>query len=77
MRAGVKITPREKGETRWGDFFAWGEFHARYTIPEEKWGLLVVYQQCDLPRIFYLGKTKAELNLRREVFDEFPLGKSV
>ena len=31
-------------------FLAWGDFHARSrfarsTIPEEKWGLLVVYEQ--------------------------------
>ena len=54
----MKITSREKSETRWGGerelspprylaFLAWGDFHARLrfarsTIPEEKWGLLVV-----------------------------------
>ena len=42
----VNITPREKSETRWGerkcDFHARSRF-ARSTIPEEKWGLLVVY----------------------------------
>ena len=54
----MKITSREKSETRWGGerelspprylaFLAWGDFHARSrfarsTIPEEKWGLLVV-----------------------------------
>ena len=49
----MKITPREKGETRFSlslprlAFLAWGNFHmrsrfARSTIPEEKWGLLVV-----------------------------------
>ena len=53
-RERVKITPREKGETRRGEFspprlsfLEWGDFHtrsrfARSTIPEEKWGLLVV-----------------------------------
>ena len=45
-RACVKITSREKGETRWGAFLAWGDFHAssrfpRSTKAEEKWGLLV------------------------------------
>ena len=45
----VKIIPREKGETRWGEpRLAWDDFHARSrfarsTIPEEKWRLLVVY----------------------------------
>ena len=34
------------------------------------------YQQCDL-RIFYLGKTKPEMNLPREIFDEFAVGKSI
>ena len=41
MRGCVKITPREKGETR-RDFHA----HARFTLStshEEKRGLLVVY----------------------------------
>ena len=66
-QARVRITPREKGETRRWErktrdyrqspsslspprlaFLAWGDFHARSrfprsTIPEEKWGLLVVY----------------------------------
>ena len=53
-RARVKITPREKGETLISlsplrlTFLAWDDFHARsrfacFTIPEEKWGLLVVY----------------------------------
>ena len=53
-RERVKITPREKGETRRGEFspprlsfLEWGDFHARSRfarsiIPEEKWGLLVV-----------------------------------
>ena len=45
-QACVKITSREKGETRWGAFLAWGDFHARSrfarsTKAEEKWGLLV------------------------------------
>ena len=40
----VKITPREKGETRRLAFLTWGDFHAhsrfaRSTVPEEKWGL--------------------------------------
>ena len=50
-RARVKITSREKGQTRWRErklspprylaFLAWGDFHARSrfacsTIPEEK-----------------------------------------
>ena len=45
----MKIIPREKGETRWGEpRLAWDDFHARSrfarsTIPEEKWRLLVVY----------------------------------
>ena len=51
--AGVKITPREKGETRQEaphhvsrlSFLAWRNFHARSrfacsTIPEGKWGHL-------------------------------------
>ena len=37
-RAYMKITPRVS------PFLAWGDFHARSTIPEEKWGLLVVYE---------------------------------
>ena len=53
--ARVKITPRKKGETWWGErkmqrlvFLALADFHARsrfacFTIPEGKWGLLVVY----------------------------------
>ena len=50
-RTRVKITPREKGETRRLAFLAWGDFHARSlfvcsTIPAEKWGLLVVYISC-------------------------------
>ena len=55
----MKITPREKrrhaagrekilSPRRLSPFLAWGDFHARSrfarsTIPEEKWGLLVVY----------------------------------
>ena len=49
-RERVKITPREKGDTRRGErnmspFLAWGDFHARSrfarsTIPEEKWGTI-------------------------------------
>ena len=39
-QARVKITPHEKSETR--DFHACSRF-ARSTIPEEIWGLLVVY----------------------------------
>ena len=35
------------------------------------------YQQCDLSRIFHLGKTKPEMNLPGQIFDEFALGKSV
>ena len=54
-RGRVKITPREKGETRHFSlspprlaFLAWGDFHAcsrfaRSTIPEGEWGRLVVY----------------------------------
>ena len=52
MRAGVKITPREKrrhaeliflSPRRVSPFLAWGDFHARSRfarsiIPEEKWG---------------------------------------
>ena len=36
-RARVEITPREKGETRWGEFHVRSRF-ARSTIPEDKWG---------------------------------------
>ena len=43
-RARVKITPREKR-------LAWGDFHARSTIPEEKWGLLVVYTWLKYPSV--------------------------
>ena len=48
-RVRVKITPGEKRRHAAGrEFLAWGDFHARSrfarcTIPEEKWGLLVVY----------------------------------
>ena len=37
-RACMKIPPRVS------PFLAWGDFHARSIIPEEKWGLLVVYE---------------------------------
>ena len=42
-RARVKITPREKGETRLGESSRARLRFARSTIPEGKWGLLVVY----------------------------------
>ena len=61
-----KITPSEKGETR-GErkklspsrlaFLAWDDFHARSTIPEEKWGLLVVCLQRELPCISFNGQS--------------------
>ena len=40
----VKITPREKRlhSVAWGDFHALSRF-ARSTVPEGKWGQLVVY----------------------------------
>jgi len=66
----MKITQREKGDTWWGErkmrsrgrvspFLAWGDFHARSrfirsSIPEEKWGLLVVYSKVEL---IQLGST--------------------
>ena len=31
----------------------------------------------DLPRIFYVGKTKPMMNLPEEIFDEFSVGKLV
>ena len=51
----MKITP-----LRVSSFLAWGDFHARSrfarsTIPEEKWGLLVVYYIVD--RIMKLKDT--------------------
>ena len=49
MRARVKITPREK-KLAWGDFHARSRF-ARSTIPEEKWGLLVVYTWLKYPSV--------------------------
>ena len=60
-----KITPRE-GER----FLAWGDFHARLsfarsTIPEEKWGLLVVYATNGLSELF---KEDALNLLLRRVF---------
>ena len=43
QRARVKIThPTRLAFLAWGDFHARSRF-ARSTIPEEKWGLLVVY----------------------------------
>ena len=48
-RARVKITPREK-RLAWGDFHARSRF-ARSTIPEEKWGLLVVYTWLKYPSV--------------------------
>ena len=48
-RARVKITPREK-RLAWGDFHARSLF-ARSTIPEEKWGLLVVYTWLKYPSV--------------------------
>ena len=52
----MKITQREKSEARWEEkkkqTNTWGDFyaHSRFAcsaIPEEKWGLLVVYSlQC-------------------------------
>ena len=51
----MKINPREKRrhaegrEKNVSPFVAWVDFHARFarsTIPEEKWGLLVVYACC-------------------------------
>ena len=62
----MKITPREKGETRRGTrkmqprfslspprlaFLAWGDFRVRSTIPEEKWGVLVVYIPIPRPSL--------------------------
>ena len=47
---------------RGGAFLAWGDFHARLrfarsTIPEEKWGLLVVYQEAILTGLpIFLGE---------------------
>ena len=49
----MKITPRKKGvSTPSLAFLAWGDFYARSrsarsTIPEEKWRLIVVYEQRD------------------------------
>ena len=48
-RARVKITPREK-KLAWGDFHARSRF-ARSNIPEEKWGLLVVYTWLKYPSV--------------------------
>ena len=48
-RARVKITPREK-RLAWGDFHARSRF-ARSSIPEEKWGLLVVYTWLKYPSV--------------------------
>ena len=42
-RARVKITSRVSPFLAWGDFHARSRF-ARSTFPEEKWGLLVVYE---------------------------------
>ena len=44
----MKITPREKGEGELARF-------ARSTVPEEKWGLLVVYHQSS-PHIIEGGR---------------------
>ena len=50
-RARVKITPREKGAIlTWSDFHARSRF-PRSTIPEEKWGLLVVDSFSGLSKI--------------------------
>ena len=38
-------------------FLAWDDFHARSTIPEEKWGLLVVCLQRELPCISFNGQS--------------------
>ena len=39
---------RDAVERAWGDFHAPSRF-ARFTIPEEKWGLLVVYKAVVIP----------------------------
>ena len=41
-----KITQPRLTFLAWGDFQAQSRF-ARSTIPEEKWGLLLVYQQVE------------------------------
>ena len=65
-RARVKNHPtrerRDEGErkklsTSRLAFLAWDDFHARSTIPEEKWGLLVVCLQRELPRISFNGQS--------------------
>ena len=38
---GGETTPRRLAFLAWGDFYARSRF-ARFSIPEEKWGLLVV-----------------------------------
>ena len=69
----MKITPREKGETRL-TFLAWGDFHARSrfarsSIPEEKWGLLVVH----LP---LWGKTNHSINqMKHNMVKDLNLGR--
>ena len=50
----VKITPREKRQHAWGDFHARSRF-VRSTIPEEKWGLLVVYPFPSLSNACHAG----------------------
>lgn len=37
----------------------------------------IQFQQCDLSRIFQLGKITPNMDLPREIFGEFVLGKSL
>ena len=54
-RKRVKITPREKRRQAWGDFHARSRFD-RSTIPEGKWGLLVVQGHFDSFQRFITSK---------------------
>ena len=66
--------PTREKATRDGErFLAWGDFHARSgfarsTIPEEKWGLLVVYATTGLSELFRGGALN--LLLRRVLSNE-------
>ena len=54
-RKRLKITPREKRRQAWGDFHARSRF-APSTIPEEKWGPLVVQGHFDSFQRFITSK---------------------
>ena len=52
----LRVVPQVLSTRRVSPFLAWGDFHARSTVPEEKWGTTRSLRANILPSIYTVYK---------------------